>query len=270
MVGRGSGVARVRAIAIVLCACAAGAALARPRTPLGTFGYRHWSIYPWWSWALVAAGALGGLVMLFAPTGGPGRAWRGASAAAVAVSGSALAGTGVVAYRHWRPASGMGGYGVGEIPHLEELALVLAAAAGAAAVLAIWQLLDEGHLHRQLWAIGSAAGVLVGAAILVLLPLLVMVGDQDADLQTWGAIGLVYAGPWGAALMASAWATRPVALALVGTAAGCAALAAVGPQMADLLDLSADTRFAAVALVLAALPVVSLRRTAGAPAPGRP
>jgi hypothetical protein len=245
--------ARARALTVVGCLLGAAAVLARPRTPLGTFGYRAWSIYPWWAWALVAAGVVGGLVML---ASGPRRR---AAAAVVAVVGAMLTGTGIVAFQHWEPASGMGGYGAGEIPQLERLSLALVALAGCATLAAAWQLRADGELRSDRWGRRSATRVVVGVGIVVLLPIGLMLGDLDADPQTWGAIGLIYAGPWGVALVASAWATRLVTVTLVGTVAGCAALAAIGPQMADLLDASADGRFAVLAVGLAGLAAASMR-----------
>lgn len=264
MVARPAWPARARGLTVVVCLLGAGAVLARPQTPLGTFGYRTWSIYPWWAWALVAAGVVGGLVMLAAGSAVAGRGRRAAAAAAVvAVVGAMLTGTGIVAFQHWEPASGMGGYGVGEIPQLERLSLALVALAGCTTLAAVWQLKADGELRADRWAPGSAIRVVIGGGIVVLLPFGLMLGDMDADPQTWGAIGLIYAGPWGVALVASAWTTRLVTVALLGTVAGCAALAAIGPQMADLLDASADGRFAVLAVVLAGLAAVSMRPQAG-------
>jgi len=267
MVTRAARPSHARALTVVLCMLGAGAVLARPRTPLGAFGYRTWSIYPWWSWALVAAGVLGGLVMLAAAARGTGQARR-VAAAVVAVTGAMLTGTGIVAFQHWDPASGMGGYGVGEIPQLERLAVALAVLAGCSTLVAVWQLWSDGELRAERWAPGSGLRVVVGVGLLALLPFCLMVGDLDADPQTWGAIGLIYAGPWGVALVASAWTTRLVTVALVGTVAGCACLAAIGPQMADLLDASADGRFAVMAVALAVLAAVSMRPQDAAPAGG--
>lgn len=258
MVARLAWPARARALTAVGCLLGAGAVLARPRTPLGTFGYRTWSIYPWWVWALVAAGVVGGLVMLASGSAVAGPRRR-AAAAVVAVVGAMLTGTGIVAFQHWEPASGMGGYGVGEIPQLERLSLVLVALAGCATLAAAWQLRADGELRADRWGRGSATRVIVGVGIVVLLPFGLMVGDLDADPQTWGAIGLIYAGPWGVALVASAWTTRLVTVTLVGTVTGCASLAAIGPQMADLLDASADRRFAVLAVGLAGLAAASMR-----------
>jgi hypothetical protein len=56
MVARAVWSARVRGLTVVGCLLGAGAVLARPRAPLGTFGYRSWSMYPWWAWVLAGAG----------------------------------------------------------------------------------------------------------------------------------------------------------------------------------------------------------------------
>ena len=249
---------------MAVCLLGAGAALARPHRPLGTFGYRSGSIYPWWTWALVVTGVLGALVVLAAP----GR--RAVGAAVCAVSGAMLVGTGLVAFRHWEPSSGMAGLGYGGIPQLERLALGIAALAAVATLCAGWQLLADGELRRRHWGPGSALRLLVGLATIGLLPAIVMIGDLDADRQTWGAIGLVYAGPWGAALVASAWTSRPVTLALVGSVLGCVGLAAIGPQMFSLVDFSADHRFAVVGVVVALVCVVSVRPRGRVPAGSRP
>src|SRR5215218_2336449 len=222
MVAESDSPARLRGLAIAACTLGAGAALARPHTPLGTFGYRTWSIYPWWTWVLVAVGVVGGLLVLI----GRGRSGAAASSAVVTAM---LAGTGVVAFKHWQPASGIGGYGVGELPQVERLALVLAALAAGATVCAGWQLLADGELRRSHWGGGSLLRLLSGVGVAVLLPLILMAGQMGADPQTWGATGLIYAGPWGAARVASAWTSRPVTIALVGTVVGCVVLAAIGP-----------------------------------------
>ncbi len=250
--------ARLRGLAVVGGFVVAGVALAGPLPA----GYLHGSIYPWWTWALVAAGAVAGMVLTVAPDSARGALLRAAAAGVALVVGAELVGTGVVARKHWHPASGIASYGAGQLPEVERLAVQIAVAAGVATLAAAWQLLatrDLGLLHRSsAWR----AQVAFGVALLALLPVALAASEVGGPrLTTWGAAGLVYAGPWGVAVVASAWTSRPAAAALLETVLVCAGLAALGPQMVDVFAPSAEAWFVGVApavLVLIMLVVTRL------------
>ena len=123
------------------------------------------------------------------------------------VLGAELAGTGVVARKHWEPAPGMGGFGAGQIPAVERLAVVVALAWPRAAAVARRPLLlvASGPTRRHARGGGDCV-VAVGVAIVVVLPFVLAARHPgDPTLTTWGAAGLIYAGPWGRAVVASAW-----------------------------------------------------------------
>jgi hypothetical protein len=225
-------------------------------------GYSHGSIYPWWTWMLVLAGVSAGGVLLLAPAPGRGPSTRAATCVAMVV-GAELAGTGVVARKHWNSALGIGGFGHGQIPEVERLAVVIALAAGVATLAAGALLLTSGVVGRRGWTATSVPTLGVAAGIVAMLPLLLAAEVGGPTLTTWGAAGLIYAGPWAAALAASAWSTGQTRMALLGTVLGCAGLAAMGPQMADLFTGSARGPLGLVAIGVLALGVLVVRR--GAP-----
>jgi hypothetical protein len=225
-------------------------------------GYSHGSIYPWWTWTLVLAGVTAGAVVLLAPAARGGPSSRAAACVALVV-GAELAGTGVVARKHWNPALGMGGFGHGQIPEVERLAVVIASAAGFATFTAVVLLLTSGVLGRRGWNGASWPTLVLAAGIVVVLPLLLAAEVGGPTLTTWGAAGLIYAGPWAAALAASAWSTGETRWALLGTVLACAVLAGIGPQMADLFTGWARGPLSMVAAALLVLGVLVVRR--GAP-----
>jgi hypothetical protein len=239
---------RLRGLLVLWGFVVAGLALAGPSPQ----GYTHGSIYPWWSWALVGVGAVAGAVLLVAPE--TARGARTVAACVSVVVGAELAGTGIVAREHWRPASWIAGYGAGQLEEVAHLALLIAVSAGIATVAAAWQLLASADLGPRRPAATWRAQLAVGVALLVLLPVLLAVFDVGGPrLTTWGAAGLVYGGPWGVAVVASVWSSRRAAAALLETVLGCAALAAVGPQMVDVFAPSAEAWFVAVAPAIGVL-----------------
>jgi hypothetical protein len=241
---------RVRGLLVLWGFSVAGLALAGP----GLKGYLHGSIFPWWTWVLVGAGALAGGVLLAAPDGASGARFRTVAACVALVVGAELAGTGLVAREHWRPAAGIAGYGVGQMEELADLAVLMAVSAGIATGGAAWQLLASRELGPRRRTLSWRAHLALGMALLVLLPVLLAVFQVGGPrLTTWGAAGLVYGGPWGVAVVASAWSSRPAAAALLETVLGCAALAAVGPQMVDVFAPSAGAWFVAVTPAVAVL-----------------
>lgn len=245
-------------MALAACNLAAGLALTRPRLPFSAGGLRAGtSIYPWWTWVLVGVGLAAGVVVAAA---NGSRTARTVAAAAGAVVGARLTGTGLVAAKHWKPAFGMGGY-YGDPEQLQRLALVIATAGAIAMMLSLWQLVEDGafagDVRRNVRRACTAVGVLVVAA----LPVALVAGDPDmTDLQSWGAMGLVYAGPWGAAIVLAGRLRRPASVAMLGSVAGSAALALVGPQMIDLVYGSATVQFAVVVVLAVGLALLALRR----------
>jgi hypothetical protein len=244
--------ARLRGLGIAGCLVIAAIALDGPRTQLAVD-----TIYPWWTWVLVAAGIACGLLLAVAPVGARGACWSAVAAGVALVVSAQLAGTGIVAAKHWHPAFGMGG-GYGDLAELERLARVIAVAGLVAVVLAAWELLAAGAVVRRLQP-RSPASLAVGLVVVAVFPLVVIANAREStDLTSWGALGLIYAGPWGMGLVVSAWCDRTARLALQGAVIGGAVLAAVGPQMIDLLIGVDDLRFGIVALLVAPLLVGSL------------
>ena len=236
--------ARLRGLVVVGGFVVAGVALAGPLPG----GYLHGSIYPWWTWALAGAGILAGLVMVLAPDGGRGPALRAVAAGVTLVVGAQLLGTGVVARVHWHPASGMASYGAGQLPEVERLAIVIAVGAGLATLVAAWQLLAARDLELRNRSSAWKAQLAFGTTLVAVLPLALAASEVGGPrLTTWGAAGLMYGGPWGVAVAASAWTSRPAAAALLESVLVCAGLAALGPQMVDLFAPSAEAWFVGVA-----------------------
>ena len=235
-------------------------------------GYLYGSIYPGWAWVLVAAGASAGGVLLLAPGGQVGTALRTMAAAVALVVGAELTGTGIVAWEHWENARNQAGYGSGQLHAVKTLALGIVVAAGIATVAAGSQLLASRAIaarHRtHTWWLQ----MLFGAGLLGVLPLLLATDDYNGpQLTTWGAAGLIYAGPWGVAIVLSAWSSRAAAIALLGAAAACAALATRGPQIVSVFGEHAEDRFLVVAVGTALLTgIVLVRHAARAHHPVRP
>ena len=236
--------------ALLTAACFAAAAVVLVLRAPGGRGGPPGTLYPWWTWVVVAAGVAVALAPVLAPAR---RHVVSAAPAAALVLGLHVAGTGIVAWKHWRPVSGMTGVGTGYLPELKAAALGMAVAGLAAAVLSALPLLRQG---------GGGGGrlrcALVGVAVLVLVP--VGLGASHADLRdltSLGAVGLVYAGPWATGLFAAAVLHRDAAQGALLAVTLTAGLATIGPQMLALLPRSdASAVFApvlAVALVLLAL-----------------
>jgi hypothetical protein len=108
--------------------------------------------------------------------------------------------------------------------------------------------------------------MVAGLAVVAALPFVILladIGGGGADLTSWGAIGLIYAGPWGAAIALAGWLDRAAAAAVLLTVTGGVLLAMVGPQMTSLVSSSAAVPFAAGLLA----PLLVLARLATGPAP---
>jgi predicted membrane protein len=220
------------------------------------FGSQTDTIYPWWVWVLVVVGVCAGLVSGVGPRAGA-RVARIAPAIAAIAAGQ-LSGTGFVAFKHWEPASGMGGaYGT-HLGELKRMAVVIGITGLVAVVLSLGQLVADGDLPyrapRPLRVLCCVAGGLVVVGV----PSIIAALNGDMrDLTSWGAMGLIYAGPWGVALIAVGWLARPTAIAALATVSLGACLALVGPQMTDLVFGNPAPAFAtaliATVLVFAAL-----------------
>ena len=221
----------------------AGVALTVPGKPVGLHGFHAGAtIYPWWLWVIVALGVGSSLVSI-------NSGWQNArvapfSSGVALVSSAIVVGTGVVGRVHIEPAFGMGG-GYGNLPHLQLGAVLMAVGGGIAAALAIVQLVARRQLPASAPGSVRSTCVVIGAALIALLPFAVALIDADArDLTSWGAIGLIYAGPWGVSVALSGWLTRPAALGIL-TGVTLAMLAAVvGPQMTDLVRQGSRGLFA--------------------------
>ncbi len=251
---------RLRGAFIAGCFLLVAAALSRPSFPIGTDSDRvvGTSIYPWWTGALVLAGVIAGLVVLLAPRAS--RPARAAASSVVVVVGAQVAGTGVVAAKHWHPASNMGGYVSSKnVDLMEQLALVIAVAGTTAVVLALWQLITDGAFTSETPQAFRRLCVTAGALVIGVLPFALMVGDDYPDITTWGAMGLIYAGPWGVSILLAAHLSRPASRTLLVTVAGSALMASAGPQMAGLVTSPVLAQFAALTLLPLALAAISVR-----------
>jgi len=250
---------RTRCLLTAACFVASAVVLAA-RAPGG--GGPSGTLYPWWTWLVVIAGTAGALAPLLV-------AHRprlvAAAPALTGVLALHLAGTGVVAWKHWRPVSGMAGIGIGHLPALEAAALAMAAAGLLAAALSAMPLLRQlGRTGEGGW---RARCALAGVAVLLLVPAGLGLADAELrDLTSAGAIGLIYAGPWAAGLLAAAVLPRPAAQGAVLGVALTAALAAVGPQMLDLLPSGPASVVFASVLVVALLVAPREPHSTSAPA----
>jgi len=154
------------------------------------------------------------------------------------VAAAQLTGLGVVAARHWRPASGMsGGYGGSDdIRQLQHLAVGLALAGALAATLLALQLVSGSRSSAAAPAAIRTACLLVALVTITLVPLAMIAGDADMmDAHSWGAVGLIYAGPWGVSIGMAGYLAWPASVAMLVAVVASIALAIVGPQMTDLV-----------------------------------
>jgi hypothetical protein len=107
----------------------------------------------------------------------------------------------------------------------------------------------------------------VGAVVILALPyaLIVREARDMIDLTSWGAMGLMYAGPWGVAIILAGWVRGTTSAALLTAVSACCLAALVGPQMVDLTGpVRAQLSVSAVLfLCLAARSVASARSERG-------
>jgi hypothetical protein len=243
--------------AVILAFVVIGAALMGQDLPGGSTD----TIYPWWVWVLVVVGLFGGLVSVAKPLAGTG-VERLAPAIAV-IAAAQVAGSGFVAFKHWEPSMGMGGGNTSDLPQLKLLAVVVGVAGLVAVLVGLGQLVSNGDLPHPGPPRLRVLSCVLGLAVIVGLPSVLAAADADMrDLTSWGAVGLIYAGPWGVSLMAVGWLTRPPAVAALATVAVSVCLALRGPQMTDLVFGNPAPAFAAV-LLLTVLLFLALLTQAG-------
>ncbi len=206
----------------------------------------HSTIYPWWLWVLVVVGAGSAAASLFGRQSKPIQA--GAPAVA-AVAAAQLASSGVVAFRHWQPASGMGGTYGGRIHTLETLAFVVGLAGLLGVLICLWLLIRHRDLPQRTSTSVRAVSVTAGLIVAVGLPLGLALTASEMRLTRLGAVSLIYAWPWGLALIAVGWVSRFTGLAASGAVVVTAALAVIGPQMTDLVSGKPAPVFGAAAVL---------------------
>jgi hypothetical protein len=218
---------------------------------------RHWSsatIYPWWSLVLAVVCMV---VALAAPVLRRRGALVAVTAATTGVFAAELAGIGLVARKHWHPAFGYGGGYSGGLGRLQWLALLVFAAGAVAAVASLVRLWVAGDLPRPAARPTRRTAVAVGAALLVLLPPAIGMGDSDGlDLTSLAAFALIYSLPWGLSIALTGWLGPVAARAVLTACTVCALIALVGPQM----DALVSQPYPAFALASLAVLVTLLHR----------
>ncbi len=241
-------------VAVVTCASFGTAAvgLSLPIFPFDSDGYRSGTtIYPVGIWALVLGGLAAGLGSVALSVQESPRL-RSVVASVALVCSLQLAGTGIVARKHWRPAFGVGGdYGNGydSLGQLQSMSVLIAAAGFIGAAAAAIQLVQTRAVCRQSDVRLRWLCVIAGLAVIAALPLVIKNGAYNAsDLTSWGAVGLIYAGPWGVVVMLTGWLTRPSAVAALLSVTASMLLAVVGPQMTGLVYPSPTGPFAVALL----------------------
>jgi hypothetical protein len=246
-------------VGLLLCFLAiAGCLAVRDTGGLGTTGLTS-TIYPWWLWVLVFLGSVAAVASIVLLSDG------GVQAGAFAVSAIAaaqLCASGMVAFKHWKPASGMGGTYGGRLGTVEDLALVIGGVGLLAVLISLWVLIRQGDLPQRKSAALRTVAVVAGLIVAIGLPIGLSTGPDMGDLTSWGAVSLIYFWPWGVALIAVGWASRTTGLTAAATVCVSAALAVAGPQMTDLV-FGTPAPFFGTALVLAVV-VLLARRAARA------
>jgi hypothetical protein len=177
--------------------------------------------FGWSHWALLGLLVITGFMLV-----------RAASPPLVAAVGlvvaAQFAGAAIVAQHHWRGAAGPG-CGLWTNQHLIKIIAILGAAAAGAAVLALIRVLaaTRGTLPTgSRISTGGRIPVVVGVLVAVSLPVLLAIGDPDGhDLTSLGAFALAFSLPWGGSLALTAWLPRAAAVATGLTVAVSATLA---------------------------------------------
>ena len=205
------------------------------------------TLYPAAAWVFALALGVAGVALVV-----------GAGPAVAGVGGVAslqLAGTGLVAVKHWRPYMGMAGT-YEHLAVLQLLAGLLALAAFVAVVVCLAVLVGAGAFPVPARPLVVWSSVVVGGVLLATVPVLVGRGDPETmDVSSLGAFALVYGVPWGLSVAASAWMVQRTAVAVLAAVLGSTLLAAATKPMVDIVFTSPTSAFvsasAAVVVVLA-------------------
>ena len=205
------------------------------------------TLYPAAAWVFALALGVAGVALVV-----------GAGPAVAGVGGVAslqLAGTGLVAVKHWRPYMGMAGT-YEHLAVLQLLAGLLALAAFVAVVVCLAVLVGARAFPVPARPLVVWSSVVVGGVLLATVPVLVGRGDPETmDVSSLGAFALVYGVPWGLSVAASAWMVQRTAVAVLAAVLGSTLLAAATKPMVDIVFTSPTSAFvsasAAVVVVLA-------------------
>ena len=166
-----------------------------------------------------------------------------------------LAGTGLVAVKHWRPYMGMAGT-YEHLAVLQLLAGLLALAGFVAVVVCLAVLVGARAFPVPARPLVLWPSVVAGGVFLVAVPVLVGRGDPETtDVSSLGAFALLYGVPWGLSVAATAWMVRHTAVAVLAAVLGSTLVVAVTKPMVDIVFTSPTSVFvsaaAAVVVVLA-------------------
>ena len=205
------------------------------------------TLYPAAAWVFALALGVAGVALVV-----------GAGPAVAGVGGVAslqLAGTGLVAVKHWRPYMGMAGT-YEHLAVLQLLAGLLALAAFVAVVVCLAVLVGAGAFPCLLgpWSCGRRSSWV--ASSWRRFPCWWGAADPETmDVSSLGAFALLYGVPWGLSVAASAWMVRRTAVAVLAAVLGSTLLVAATKPMVDIVFTSPTSVFvsaaAAVVVVLA-------------------
>ncbi|MCB0907201.1 MAG: hypothetical protein KDB63_08810 [Nocardioidaceae bacterium] len=248
------GLAALQSLALV----AALGFLSRWRLP-GHDLTRGDTIYPGWLFLAIALGI--SMAAFAALTSGPMP--RGGLAGGAAVFAAVAAGSAVVAWLQWREVFAAGGDFPGSLFDRRQDALGLATTSAVAGLAGIAALAQEGCFIRRPQRGWRLASLVLGVVLVLGLPVVVMVVAGDGRPTRAVAAALIYGLPWGVAAAAAARLRRAAAAWVLFAALAGSSLAAIGPQMTDLLDTSSEPVFAVVTALLLALLVAVFRSPAG-------
>jgi len=186
------------------------------------------------SWVLAGLLGLAGVVLAILARGGR-MAWWGPVAVVGAVMAAQLAGTGVVATKHWGTYFGY----TGLYEHLLALKMLAGFAAGlstVAVVVVVRRLLASGCLAAAVGMTARCTAVVGGGVLLVAMPVGMGSGAPvNQDASSLLAYALTWSLPWAAAVMATGWMTRPAALAALAAVVVSILLSASDRPMVSLI-----------------------------------
>jgi hypothetical protein len=234
-VGRRSGRVGWWPAATVLAACVPMAAALAVQGETGMPGHVG-TIYDTARWILLAALAATAVTLLIVR--------RPHIAKVAATTGAVLAvqlvGTGIVAFKHWRPAAGMTGIGQANLGVVRTLAAVLTVAAAAALAACLATLRHIKAVPTPTSAASRIFTAICGILIAAVVPLILGAGNPEtADVTSLGAYALLYSLPWGTAVAVSGWLPRAAAVAAASTVAVSALLATASHTMVPVANPAA-------------------------------